>query len=189
MSGQGVYIIGGANSAGQAAIHLAQFARHVTLVVRAPSLSVGMSDYLVRQIESTPNIDVKLHSEVVDGSGKSQLESLTLEDRSSNQREKVAASAVFVMIGAEPRTDWLRNVVELDPRGYVLTDRDVPSESWPLARPPLPFETSLPGVLAVGDVRHGSVKRVAGAAGEGAVAIGSVHQFLATGTPSSSPSR
>ena len=180
MSGQDVFIIGGANSAGQAAIHLAHFARRVTLVVRAPSLAAGMSDYLVRQIENTPNIALKLHSEVVDGSGKNRLESLVLADRSSGQREDASADAVFVMIGAEPRTDWLRDVIELDQRGYVLTDRDVPGESWPLQRPPLPFETSMPGVLAVGDVRHGSVKRVAGAAGEGAVAIGSVHQFLAS---------
>jgi thioredoxin reductase (NADPH) len=180
MSVQDVFVIGGANSAGQAAIHLAHFARRVTLVVRAPSLSAGMSDYLVRQIESTPNIALRLHSEVVDGSGKTRLESLILEDKSSGQREEVSADAVFVMIGAEPRTDWLRDVIELDQRGYVLTDRDVPGESWPLPRPPLPFETSMPGVLAVGDVRHGSVKRVAGAAGEGAVAIGSVHQYLAS---------
>ncbi len=180
MMDQDVYVIGGANSAGQAALHLANFARRVTLVVRGESLEAGMSDYLVRQIEAAPNIAVRLRCEVVDGSGEAFLETLVLQERGSDGREEVQAAALFVMIGAEPKTDWLQGVIEMDGRGYILTDRDVPGDKWSLSRPPLPFETSMPGVFAVGDVRHGSVKRVAGAAGEGAVAVGSVHQFLSS---------
>jgi thioredoxin reductase (NADPH) len=180
MSGRDVYVIGGANSAGQAALHLAQFAMRVTLVVRAQSLSAGMSDYLVRQIESTPNIDILLGTEVVGGSGESFLEALELQERGSGRRNEVKADALFVLIGAEPRTDWLASALELDDHGFILTDRDVPRQAWLESRAPLPYETSMPGVFAVGDVRHGSMKRVAAAAGEGAVAIGSVHQFLAS---------
>ncbi len=116
---------------------------------------------------------------MVDGHGRARLEGLTLEEVGTGRREEVPAAAVFVLIGAEPRTEWLRDVVQRDDRGFILTDRDVPQAAWPAGRPPLPFETSLPGVFAVGDVRHGSVKRVAGAVGEGSVAVGSVHQYLA----------
>ena len=138
-----------------------------------------MSDYLIHQLEAAPNVRVRLRTRVADGEGEDRLESLTLEDLGTGRREEVAAAAVFVLIGAEPRTDWLRDVVARDERGYILTGRDLPAEAWPLARPPLPFETSVPGVFAAGDARHGSVKRVAGAAGEGSVALGSVHQYLA----------
>jgi thioredoxin reductase (NADPH) len=179
MAGEHVYVVGGANSAGQAALHLAKFARRVTLLVRGASLAAGMSDYLTTQIDATPDIDVRLGARVVDGRGNGRLESLTVEDGASGEREVVPAAALFVLIGAEPHTEWLRDLVQLDGRGYVLTDRDVCTATWPLQRAPLPFETSRPGVLAVGDVRHGSVKRVAGAAGEGSVAVGSVHQYLA----------
>ena len=116
---------------------------------------------------------------MVDGHGTDRLETLTLEDVATGRHEEVPAAAVFVMIGAEPRTEWLRSVIELDERGFILTGRDVPDQSWPHARPALPYETSMPGVFAVGDARHGSVKRVAGAVGEGSVAVGSVHQYLA----------
>ena len=146
--------------------------------VREDSLAVGMSDYLITQLEATPNIDVRLRTRVVDGHGEARLEALTLEDVRTGQREQVKATAVFVLIGAEPRTDWLRGVLQLDDHGFILTGRDLPRPAWPLQRAPLPFETSLPGVFAAGDVRYGSVKRVAGAAGEGAVAVGSVHQYL-----------
>jgi thioredoxin reductase (NADPH) len=177
MAGEDVYVVGGANSAGQAALHLARFARRVALVVRGPSLEAGMSDYLVRQIASTPAVEVRLGTRVIDGRGERRLEGLVLE--SGGKREERPAAGLFVMIGAEPRTDWLGDMVRRDERGYVLTGLDVPSGSWPLERSPLPFETSLPGVFAVGDVRHGSVKRVAGAVGEGSVAVGSVHRYLA----------
>jgi thioredoxin reductase (NADPH) len=118
---------------------------------------------------------------VVDGRGQYRLEGLVLEDTRTGQREEVAAAAVFILIGAEPRTDWLGDVVQRDDRGFILTGRDLPAQVWPLDRALLPFETSLPGVFAVGDVRHGSFKRVAEAAGEGSVAVGSVHQYLAEG--------
>jgi len=179
LAGEEVYVVGGANSAGQAALHLAKFAARVTLLVRGESLEAGMSDYLIQQIKATPNIEVRLRTRAVDGRGEDRLETLTLEDVGTGQREEVAAAALFVLIGAEPRTDWLRDVVQLDDRGFILTGRDIPQPAWPLERPPLPFETSMPGVFAVGDVRHGSVKRVAGAVGEGSVAVGSVHQYLA----------
>ena len=179
MAGQEVHVIGGANSAGQAALHLARFAHRVTLLVRGQSLAAGMSDYLVRQLEETPNIDVRLSTRVVDGGGTSHLEAVTLEDVGTGRQKEVPAAAVFVLIGAEPHTDWLRDVVELNERGFVLTGRDIPQSAWPGPRAPLAFETSVAGVFAAGDVRYGSVKRVAGAVGEGSVTVGSVHRYLA----------
>jgi thioredoxin reductase (NADPH) len=137
-----------------------------------------MSDYLITQLQAAANVEVRLHTRVVDGHGQARLDALTLEDVRTRQREHVKATAVFVLIGAEPRTDWLRGVLQLDDHGFILTGRDLPAGAWPLRRAPLPFETSLPGVFAAGDVRYGSVKRVAGAAGEGAVTVGSVHQYL-----------
>jgi thioredoxin reductase (NADPH) len=150
----------------------------VTLLVRGGSLEDGMSDYLISQITATPNIAVRLRTRVVDGGGAERLERLRLEDGATGQHEDVATAALFILIGAEPRTEWLREAIVCDDRGYVLTGRDVPGEAWPLQRAPLPFETSMSGVFAVGDVRHGSVKRVAGAVGEGSVAIGSIHKYL-----------
>jgi thioredoxin reductase (NADPH) len=178
MAGEQVYVVGGANSAGQAALHLARYAAGVTLVVRGESLAAGMSDYLVRQVEATPNLHVRLRTRIVDGRGETRLAGLTLEHTATGQREDVEAAAVFVLIGAEPRTEWLADTLRVDDRGFIPTGRDVPSDAWPLGRPPFPFETSLPGVFAAGDVRLGSVKRVAGAAGEGSVSVGSVHQYL-----------
>jgi thioredoxin reductase (NADPH) len=179
MAGENVYVIGGANSAGQAALNLAKYAARVTLLIRGHSLEAGMSDYLIRQIESTPNVSVRTGTQVVDAYGGQRLQGLVLEGRETGAREEVQAAGVFVLIGAEPRTDWLQDVLERDDRGFILTGSDVLAERWPLDRRPLPFETSMPGVFAVGDVRHGSVKRVAGAVGEGSVAIGSVHQYIA----------
>ena len=156
-----------------------KFAARVTLLVRGESLAGGMSDYLVRQIEATPNVDVRLGTRVVDGREEVRLEALTLEDVRTGRREDVTAAALFILIGAEPRTDWLRDVVSRDDLGFILTGRDVPQEDWTSTRPPLPFETRMPGVFAAGDVRYGSVKRVAGAVGEGSVTVGSVHRYLA----------
>ena len=178
MAGEHVYVVGGANSAGQAALHLAKFAAAVTLLVRGESLAASMSDYLITQLKATPNIEVRLRTRVADGHGQARLEALTVEDVRTGQRGQVPTAAVFVMIGAEPRTQWLRDLIKLDNRGFILTGRDVPPGAWPLPRPPLPFETNLPGVFAAGDVRYGSVKRVAGAVGEGSVAVGSVQQYL-----------
>jgi thioredoxin reductase (NADPH) len=141
-------------------------------------MAAGMSDYLIRQIEATPNIEVRPRTRVVDGRGEVHLEALTLEEVGTGRREEVVATAVFILIGAEPRTEWLGDVIRRDDRGYILTGRDIPQEERPLTRQPLPFETSVPGVFAAGDVRYGSVKRVAGAVGEGSVTVGSVHQYL-----------
>lgn len=179
IAGEEVYVVGGANSAGQAALHLARFAARVTLLVRGESLETAMSEYLITQLEATPNVQVRLRTRVVDGGGEDRLETLILEDGETGRREEVPAAAVFVLIGAEPRMEWLHGVIERDDHGYVLAGHDIPPQAWPLERPPLPFETSMPGVFAVGDARHGSVKRVAGAVGEGSVVIGAVHQYLA----------
>ncbi len=179
VAGEDVYVVGGANSAGQAALHLARYAARVTLLVRGATLAAGMSDYLIQQIAAVPNIAVRLRTQVIGGCGSARLEGLTLRDAECGTTEDVPAAAVFVMIGAEPRTGWLAPVLALDQHGFVLTGRDIPDADWPLAREPYPFETSRPGVFATGDVRHGSVKRVAGAVGEGSVAVGSVHAYLA----------
>jgi thioredoxin reductase (NADPH) len=177
MRGEDVFVIGAGNSAGQAAVHLSAYAASVTIVTIDDRLGEFMSDYLVQEVEATPNIAVVLHTEVVDGHGHGRLEGLTLRDRHTGATRTVPASAMFVLIGAEPRTDWLDGVVERNERGYVLTGHDL--DRWPLARPPLPLETSLPGVFAAGDVRYRSVKRVAPAAGEGSIAVQLVHQYLA----------
>jgi thioredoxin reductase (NADPH) len=187
MTGLQVYVVGGANSAGQAALHLARYAARVTLLVRGGSLAAGMSDYLIRQIDATPTITVRPGTRVVAGRGDTRLTGLVLEDGRRGGREEVPAAALFVLIGAEPCTDWLTDVLRVDDRGFVLTGRDLPAAAWPLSRAPFPFETSRPCVFAAGDVRFGSVKRVASAVGEGSVAVGSVHQYLAAPVQQPSP--
>ena len=184
MRGEDVFVVGAGNSAGQAAIHLSAYAASVTIVTIDQRLGEFMSDYLVQKIEATPNITVVLDTEVVEGHGRQRLEGLTLRDRHTGATRTVPASAVFVLIGAEPRTDWLEGVVERDERGYVLTGRDLQGDGrlpggWPLERPPLSLETSLPGVFAAGDVRYRSIKRVASAVGEGSIAVQLVHEYLA----------
>jgi thioredoxin reductase (NADPH) len=179
-----VYVVGGGNSAGQAAVHLAEHAATVTILVRGDTLTSTMSDYLITKIRATPNITVQLRTEVADGHGRGRLEGLTLRDRLRGTTETVAAAALFVLIGAEPHTDWLQDTIACDQQRYVLTGQDLstngaPSPDWPLARAPLYLETSLPGVFAAGDVRHRSVKRVASAVGEGAIAVQLIHQYLA----------
>ena len=183
MRGRDVCVVGGANSAGQAAVFLAGYAASVTLLVRGDSLD-GMSRYLTNELQRTPNVTVRLGVEVVDGEGDERLEAVTLRHRASGELERLPTSALFAHIGAEPRTEWLRGSVARDAAGYVLTGTDLLrgdgiGDDWPLARPPLVFETSIPGVFAAGDVRHGSIKRVASAVGEGAVAVQLVHQYLA----------
>jgi thioredoxin reductase (NADPH) len=182
LEGQDVFVVGGGNSAGQAALHLARHAASVTLLVRGPDLAKSMSDYLIQEIEQAPNVTVRLSTQVVGGLGRHRLEGLVLRHRDAGTTEEVPAAALFVMIGGEPRTEWLAGV-ERDDRGYVLTGHDLlgpdgPPAGWPLPRPPLLLETSIPGVFAAGDVRQRSVKRVASAVGEGAVAVQLVHQYL-----------
>jgi thioredoxin reductase (NADPH) len=186
LSGRDVYVIGAGNSAGQAAIHLAKYASSVTMVVRGTGLRDSMSSYLVTEISKTPHIDVRTATEVVDGAGSCSLETLTLRHRPSGATETVNAAALFVMIGAKPHTEWLEGIAERDSQGYVLTGRDLRRAgklpaTWPLSRPPLLLETSIPGVFAAGDVRHRSIKRVASAVGEGATAIQLVHEYLQAG--------
>ncbi|HYX90385.1 MAG TPA: FAD-dependent oxidoreductase [Myxococcaceae bacterium] len=178
MSGQDVLVVGAGNSAGQAALHLARFAARVTMLVRGESLAASMSDYLVQELATSSNVEIRAHTRVVDGRGEYRLESATVEDTKTGHREDLPAMGMFVLIGAQPRTEWLADVLARDAAGYIQTGRDVPRERWPLDRAPMLLETSLPGVFAVGDVRRGSVKRVAAAVGEGSVVIGSVHQYL-----------
>jgi thioredoxin reductase (NADPH) len=180
MRGQNVFIAGAGNSAGQTALHMAKWASQVTVLVRGESLA-GMSDYLIRQIGATPNVDVSYHVKVAGGVGVGHLQSLILQDTASGARCSVPADALFVVIGSQPRTQWLGDTVARDERGFILTGLDVPAHTgarWPPGNLPLPLETSLPGVFAAGDVRRGSVKRVASAVGEGAAAIPLVHRHL-----------
>ena len=185
MRGRSVFVAGGGNSAGQTALHLAKWADRVTVLVRAESLADSMSDYLIREIGSTPNIDVCYRVQVAGGTGTGtgHLQSLVLEDAASGARRTVPADALFVLIGSQPRTDWLGEAVARDQWGFILTGPDLlagTGRRWPPGRPPLPLETSLPGVFAAGDVRAESVKRVASAVGEGAVTIPLVHRYLQT---------
>jgi thioredoxin reductase (NADPH) len=174
-----VYVVGGANSAGQGALYLAEYARRVTLVVRADSLEAGMSHYLAREVEAAANVEVRLATEVVGGGGDGTLEHLILRGRGDGATETVAADALFLMIGACPNTDWLPADLARDPGGYIRTGVDLESDgSWPLERRPFTLETSIPGVFAAGDVRHGSMNRVASAVGEGSIAIRIVHALF-----------
>jgi thioredoxin reductase (NADPH) len=179
--GREVFVVGGANSAGQAALHLADYASRVTMVVRGDPLERGMSRYLVERIERSPNIEVLTGTAVTAASGGTCVEAITLADETGSERT-VPADIVFVLIGAVPRTDWLAGALERDENGFVLTGRDVlrAGDAWPAAgRDPLPLETSIPGVFCAGDVRHGSVKRVASAVGEGSMAVQLVNEYLA----------
>jgi thioredoxin reductase (NADPH) len=176
-----VYIVGGANSAGQAAMHFAKFARKVTMLVRAEGLESSMSHYLIEQIAGTPNIDVQCCKRIVGASGDNHLETLTIEDVRTNERETVPAASLFIFIGAEPHTDWLGDLVERDEKGFIRTGPDLKRDGrYPrdFDREPFLFETSLPGVFAAGDVRANSVKRVASAVGQGSIAVQFVHQYL-----------
>jgi thioredoxin reductase (NADPH) len=181
--GSDIYIVGGANSAGQAAVFLARHARRVTMLVRGGDLGASMSHYLVRQIAEIPNIDVRLGTEVIGLDGGDHLEEITLCDSATGTKETARAGYLFVFIGAAPRTEWLEGVVDRDPRGFVLTGPDLLARGsrprgWDLDRDPYYLEASSPGVFAAGDVRANSVKRVASAVGEGAMAIQLVHGFL-----------
>ena len=179
--GQDVFIVGGANSAGQAAVYLSKYARSVSMLVRAPSLEQSMSYYLIQQISGIENISVRSCTEVVEALGNGHLEQLLLRDMNKGTTETVDAQALFIFIGAAPHTGWLDGVVIRDGRGFVLTGPDLTEDdldAWQLERLPYHLETSIPGVFAVGDVRAESAKRVASAVGEGAMAVMLVHRYL-----------
>ena len=182
--GEDVYIVGAANSAGQAALNLAGHAKRVVLVVRGDNLETGMSEYLVGRIRSATNIEVREHTQVVAARGSDHLEQITLRDRHTGAEEEAGTSWLFVFIGALPRTDWLGDAIVRDAKGFIVTGQDLLSspeaQRWPLARSPFALETSVPGVFAAGDVRLDSMKRVASAVGEGAMSVYLVHRYLAT---------
>jgi len=181
--GREVHVVGGGNSAGQAVMHLSKYASKVTLLVRGPSLAASMSEYLITEIEAAENIEVRFNTSVIDGGGKGRLEYLALKNTVSGSTETARTAALFVLIGAEPHTGWLPESIIRDRSGYVVTGQDLSSdghlhEGWPLERSPMVLETSVPGVFAAGDVRHGSIKRVASAVGEGSVTVPLIHSYL-----------
>jgi len=181
--GEDVYVVGGANSAGQAAMNFAKYAERVVILVRGDSLASTMSQYLIDQIKETPNIQLWTHATVAEVHGDTHLEEVSVMCSDTNKLERVPASAMFIFIGALPRTDWLAGTIERDERGFVLTGSDLMHggerpKGWALDRDPFLLETNVPGIFAVGDVRHGSVKRVASGVGEGSVAVQFIHQYL-----------
>jgi thioredoxin reductase (NADPH) len=181
LAGKEVYVLGGGNSAGQAALHLARYAGRVTILVRAPSLEAGMSHYLVQAVEAAPKVHVRTGTAVVGGGGEGHLQKLVLHQSATGEETTVAADALFVLIGARPESVWLPADIARDEYGFLLTGDDIATDRWPLERRPLALETSMPGVLAAGDVRHGSVKRVATAVGAGSIAVQLVQQLIADG--------
>jgi thioredoxin reductase (NADPH) len=180
-----VYIVGAANSAGQAAIYFSKYARRVVMLVRGESLSFSMSRYLIDQIKRTPNIQVETRVQVAELFGEEHLEAIAIHCRESNRTDTVSANSLFVFIGAAPNTEWLAGVVERDDRGFILTGTDLVRDAkrpagWTLERAPFLLESSVPGVFAAGDIRHGSVKRVASGVGEGSIAVQFIHQYLSS---------
>jgi thioredoxin reductase (NADPH) len=181
--GEDVYLVGGANSAGQAAVYFSKFARSVNMIVRADSLSKSMSHYLIDQIQQIPNILVDTESEVAGAYGNGHLEGITIKNRATGECRTVPTSALFIFIGAVPCTAWLRGMLPTDERGYLLTGPQLPREGdrprgWKEDRDPFLFESIVPGIFAAGDTRHASIKRVASAVGEGSVVVQMVHQYL-----------
>jgi thioredoxin reductase (NADPH) len=181
-----IYLVGGANSAGQAAVYFSRYARTVTMLVRGETLDESMSRYLIDQIKNTPNIKVRLRTTVVEVRGEDRLEAITIFAAEKNQKETLPTNALFIFIGALPHTDWLENVVRRDDHGFILTGPDLSQvdgnghfpKEWQLNRDPYWLESSQPGIFVAGDVRHGSVKRVAAGVGEGATAVQFIHQYL-----------
>ena len=177
MTGRDVFVVGGGNSAGQAAVYLARYARTVTLLIRRDSLAATMSDYLIREIDNTALIGIRTSTQVVDGGGAGHLEWLSL--KGPDGTERVPADGLFLLLGADPCGEWLPDDVVRDDDGFVFTGRDVPMDLWHDGRPPASLETTVPGIFAAGDIRAGSMKRVASASGEGAATVALVHGHLA----------
>ncbi|MBI3967970.1 MAG: NAD(P)/FAD-dependent oxidoreductase, partial [Chloroflexi bacterium] len=182
--GDDVYIIGGANSAGQAAMFFSKYARSVTLLVRGKSVTDTMSAYLIDELAERPNVSIRTHTEVVAVDGKDCLEQITIENNQTRERETLPTSSMFIFIGAQPRTDWLADIVERDKYGFILAGPDMMRDGkrpkgWNVDRDPFLLETSVPGIFVAGDVRSGSVKRVASGVGEGSIAISFIHRHLA----------
>ncbi|MGB5631529.1 MAG: FAD-dependent oxidoreductase [Waterburya sp.] len=183
--GEDIYIVGGANSAGQAAMYLSNYARSVTILLRGESLGKRMSKYLIDRIKAAKNIKLKAFTEVVEVSGKEKLETLTLANLKTGTVETITANALFVFIGAKPNTNWLKGVIECDDDGFIVTGQELirngkQESKWSLKRDPFLFETCVPGMFAIGDVRCNSVKRVASAVGEGSIAVNLVHQYISS---------
>ena len=183
--GEDVFVIGGANSAGQAAMMLSKYAGTVTLVVRGDNLEAKMSQYLIDQIAGTPNINVSLGSRVSAVAGGNHLEQVTLQDRADGTEETFPAAGLFIFIGAVPHSGFVEGVVELDKKGFILTGTDLMIDgahhsSWPLERDPYLLETSVPGIFAAGDVRANVIRRVASAVGQGAIGVSFIHKYLET---------
>jgi thioredoxin reductase (NADPH) len=179
-----VYIVGGANSAGQAAMYFSKYARKVIMLVRGESLTKSMSQYLIDQIEATPNIEVRVYSSVVEVKGETNLEAIAIANSITGETEIVSAKYLFIFIGAQPLTEWLDGIVDRDDKGFILTGADLQAENrhpqgWKLDRDPFLLETNIPGIFAVGDVRHNSIKRVASGVGEGSICVQFVHRYLA----------
>lgn len=178
-----VFIVGGANSAGQAAMYFSRYARRVVMLVRGPSLASSMSQYLINQLKETSNVQIEYNSSVIEAHGDEHLEAISIHCSTTNEINKVPANSLFIMIGAAPNTQWLASIVERDEHGFILSGPDLLRDGkrpkgWQLDRDPSLLETNVPGIFVVGDVRHGSVKRVASGVGEGSVAVSFVHQYL-----------
>jgi thioredoxin reductase (NADPH) len=183
--GQHVFVVGGANSAGQAAMFFSRYAGQVTILVRGEGLRAAMSHYLIDQIQSTPNIQVWVHTEVVEAHGNDRLEALTIAKSATGHNETLPAAALFIFIGAVPHSALVAGVVQCNSAGFILTGQDLlragkKPQNWKLKRDPYLLETSVPGIFAAGDIRQGAVRRVASAVGEGAIAVSLVHQYLRT---------
>lgn len=181
--GRDIFIVGGANSAGQAAVYFSKCAKSVNMLVRGPSLSETMSQYLIDRIKKTTNINVLTHCEITEVRGESCLDGIVYQNKKTGEKIAVSTPIVFVYIGAKPRCEWLKDIVEIDPSGFICTgidlyEKGVITPKWPLERQPLLFETTCPGIFAVGDVRYGSTKRIASAVGEGSMAVSVIHKYL-----------
>jgi thioredoxin reductase (NADPH) len=181
MTGQRVLVVGGGNSAGQAAVHVSKYAASVTLLVRRSTLAASMSEYLLKEIDALPTVNARFDTTVVRGHGTEQLRGVTVKDVRSGAEEQLDADALFVLIGSSPHTEWLGGAVARDDWGFVVTGPDAASDraAQPKSPDPMLFQSSVPSVFAVGDVRRGSVKRVASAVGEGAMAVQQIHTYLA----------